>query len=50
MAKKPPTTLPDEPIGVLDDGKISVVERDSPPFKIKVVDDEGNEVEVADDD
>lgn len=51
MAKKPaPTTLEDAPIGSLPDGGISIVQKDDPPFKVKVVDDEGNEVEMEDDD
>lgn len=52
MAKKPEkidtSTLEDAPIGVLDDGKINVIDKDAPPFKPKIVDDDGNEVEMDD--
>lgn len=50
MAKKtkPPTTLPDEPIGLGPDGKVLVVDKDAPPFEPKIVDDDGNEITGAD--
>jgi hypothetical protein len=54
MAKKPktkpPTTLPDEPIGLGPDGKILIVNADDPPFRPTVVDEDGNVVEIGDDD
>jgi hypothetical protein len=53
MAKKPktpPTNVPNEPIGLGPDGKILVVNRDDPPFRPTVVDDDGNEVEMDDED
>ncbi len=57
MAKKPDkkqidqaaaSTLEDHPIGLLPDGKLNVVERDAPPFKPTIIDDEGNVVEEGD--
>lgn len=54
MAKKPAkintSTLEDGPIGAGPDGGLVVVQKDDPPFKVKVVDDDGNEVEMEDDD
>ena len=47
MAKTPTTggsTRDDAPIGMLD-GKLNVVDKDSPPFKPKVFDENGNEVD-----
>lgn len=43
--KKPPTTLEDAPIGVLDDGKVNIVDKDAPPWRPKIVDADGNEIE-----
>lgn len=51
MPKKPkkvPTTLEDAPIGVLDDGKINLVNRDDPPFVPTIVDDDGNVIDEGD--
>lgn len=52
MSKEPKkiSTLEDAPIGVDADGGIVTVDKDAPPSKIKVVDDEGNEVEMGEDD
>lgn len=53
MAKEPKidtSTLEQGPIGAGPDGEIVVVQKDDPPFKVKVVDDDGNEVEMEDDD
>ena len=54
MSKEPKkidtSTLEDAPIGVLDDGEINFVKKDDPPFKPKIVDDDGNEVEMGEDD
>lgn len=33
------------PIGMLDDGKLNVVDKDTPAWKPKVFDDEGNEID-----
>lgn len=50
MAKEPKSggtmTLPSNsgPIGMVD-GKLNVVDKDSPPFKPKVFDEDGNEVD-----
>ena len=43
---KKPSTLEDAPIGVLDDGKINLVDKDAPPWKPKVIDADGNEVDL----
>lgn len=57
MAKKPDkkqidhavsSTLEDHPIGMLPDGKLNIVERDAPPFKPTIVDDDGNVIEEGD--
>ena len=51
LANKIGTMTDDESgIGMLPDGKLNVVDRDAPPFKPKIVDDEGNEVEIGEDD
>jgi hypothetical protein len=53
MAKQPTkvntSTLEQGPIGAGPDGEVVLVNRDDPPFKPKIVDDEGNEIADFDD-
>lgn len=39
----------DEPIGIVD-GQVVTVDKDAPPWKPTIVDDEGNPVELGEDD
>lgn len=54
MAKKPDkidtSTLEDAPIGLLSDGKVNIVKADDPPFRPTIVDDDGNVIEMGDED
>jgi hypothetical protein len=42
-------TFPKDPIGILPDGRLNVVNIDDPPFRPILVDDEGNVIEWDDD-
>jgi hypothetical protein len=41
------TTLPTEPIGMLPDGTLSIVKANDPRFCQRIVDEEGNLVELG---
>jgi hypothetical protein len=43
------STFPNDPIGILPNGKLNVVNADDPPFHPNVVDEEGNIVEIGED-
>jgi hypothetical protein len=51
MSKEPKkvSTLEDWPLGVLPDGSMNIVNKDDPPFKPTIVDEDGNVVEDPDD-
>jgi hypothetical protein len=41
------SVFPNDPIGVFLDGTLSIVKADDPPFRPKVVDDQGTIIEVG---
>jgi hypothetical protein len=45
MPKINTSTFPSDPIGILLNGKLSVVRAEDPPFRPQVIDDVGNVVE-----
>ena len=49
MTKKKFSTFPNDAIGILSDGSLNVVKAGDPPFRPIIVDDEGNVVEIDED-